>query len=95
LVYNIAPGKIRTTTILTTLEKDDGTYTTDMRCTTLHMLEHFAPDDREKSDNELHSEMRKKIQKSLDTADDKALTKEEIISFFFNLARKRLQERMA
>ena len=46
LVYKIASGKIRTTTRLTTLKKEDGTYTTDMRSTILHMLEQFAPDDR-------------------------------------------------
>jgi len=80
LVYKIASGKIRTTTRLSTLEKEDGTYTTDTRNTILHMLEHFAPDDREDSDNELHREIRKEIQKPLDTADDKAFTMEEIIA---------------
>jgi len=80
LVYKIASGKFRTTTRLTTLEKEDGTYTTDTRSTILHMLEHFAPDDREDRDNELHREFRKEIQKPLDPADDKAFTKEEIIA---------------
>jgi len=80
LVYKVASGKIRTTTRLTTLEKEDGKYTTDTRSTILHMLEHFAPDDREDSDNELHREIWKEIQKPLDTADDKAFTKEEIIA---------------
>ena len=80
LVYKIASVKIRTNTSLTTLEKEDGTYTTDTRSTILHMLEHFAPDDREKSYNELLREIRKEIQKPLDTADDKAFTKEEIIA---------------
>ena len=65
---------------MTTLEKEDGTYTTGMRCTTLHMLEHFAPDDTDDSDNELLREIRKEIQKPLNTADDKAFTKEEIIA---------------
>ena len=39
----------------------------------MHMLEHFAPDDTEDSDNEMHREIRKEIQKPLDTADDKLL----------------------
>ena len=51
IVYKIPSGKIRTSTRLTTLEKEDGTYTTDMRSTIMHMLEHFIPDDREDSDN--------------------------------------------
>jgi hypothetical protein len=81
-VYKIASKKIRTTTRLTTLKKEDGTYTTDTRSTILHMLEHFVPNDREDSDNELHREIRKEIQKPLDMADDKAFTKEEIIAIF-------------
>jgi retron-type reverse transcriptase len=44
----------------------------------MHMLEHFVPDDREDSDNELHRRIRKEIQEPTDTADDKLFTKEEI-----------------
>jgi hypothetical protein len=65
---------------LTTLEKEDGKYTTDTRSTIMHMLEHFVPDDREDSDNELHRKIRKEIQEPPDTADDKDFTKEEIIA---------------
>jgi len=46
-VYKIASGKIRITIRLTTLEKEDGTYTTDTKSTIMHMLENFVPDDRE------------------------------------------------
>ena len=45
LVYKIATGKIRI-------------YVTDTRSTTLHMFEHFAPDDREENANELHRGIR-------------------------------------
>ena len=65
---------------MTTLEKEEGTYTTDTRSTIMHMLENFVPDDREDRDNELHKKIRKEIQKPPDTADDKAFTKEEIIA---------------
>jgi len=65
-----------------------------MRSTILHMLEHFAPDDREDSDNQLHMEIRKEIQKALHTADDKAFTKEEIRAVLKNLAPKMLLESM-
>jgi hypothetical protein len=77
IVYKIASGKIRTSARLTTLEKEDGTYTTE-RSTITHMLEHFAPDDREDNDSELHRKIRKESQETPDTADDKAFTKEEI-----------------
>ena len=80
IVYKIAAGNIRTTTRLTTTEKKDGTYTTDMRSTTEHMFNHFVLDDREDSDNELHTKIKKEIQEPLDTADDKAFTKDEIIA---------------
>jgi len=79
-VYKIASSKIRTSTRLTTLEKEDGTYTTDARSTIMHMLEHFAPDDREDSDDELHRKIRKEIQEPIDTADVKPFTKEEVIA---------------
>jgi hypothetical protein len=79
-VYKIAAGKIRTTTRLTTLEEKDGTYTTDMRSTIMHMLDHFVLDDREDSGNELHRKIRKVIQEPPNMADDKAFTKEEIIA---------------
>ena len=44
------------------------------------MLEYFVPDDRKDSDKELHRKIRKEIQRPVDTADDKAFTKEEIIA---------------
>jgi hypothetical protein len=79
-VYKTASGIIRTSTRLTTLEKEEEPYNTDTRSTIMYMLEHFVPDDREDSDDELHRKIRKEIQKPLDTANDKAFTKEEIIA---------------
>jgi hypothetical protein len=61
IMYKIPSGKIRTSTTLTTLEKEDGTYTTDMRSTIMHMLEHFVPDNREDSDNELTENLGRKF----------------------------------
>jgi hypothetical protein len=80
IVYKIASGKIRTSNTLTTLEKEDGTFTTDTRSTMTYMLKHFAPDDGEESYNELHKKIRKEIQEPLNTADDKDFTKEEIVA---------------
>jgi hypothetical protein len=71
MVCKIASEKIRTSTKLTTLEKEDGKYTKDTRSTVIHMLKHFVPDDREGSDNELHRNIRKEIQEPPNTADDK------------------------
>ena len=79
-VYKIASGKIRTSTKLTTIEKNDGTYTTDMKTTLTHMLTHFAPDDRADSDNHYHKKVRKDCQDPTTTVDDKPFTQEEIIA---------------
>jgi hypothetical protein len=79
---------------LTTLEKEDGTYTTDTRSTIMHMPEHFGHYDREDNDNKLHGKIEKDVQKPPGTADDKAFTKEEIIANVKNSTRKGLLERM-
>jgi hypothetical protein len=79
MVYKTASGKTRTSTRLFTLEKEDGTYTTDTKITIMHMLEHFVNCDREDSDNELHRKIRKEIQEPIDRDIDKAFTNEEII----------------
>jgi len=42
------------------------------------MFEHFVPDDREGSDNELHRKIMKEILKPPDTADDKTFTKDDM-----------------
>ena len=78
-MYKIAFGKTRTSTRLTTIKKVDGMYTTDTRSTTKHMIEDFVPDDREDSDSELHAIIRKETQETLEMADDKEFTEEEII----------------
>jgi len=89
IVYKIAAGETRTTTRLTTLEKEDGTYTTDTKSTIIHMLEHFVPDDREDSDNELHRKIRKDVQEPPHTVDDKTFTKEEIIGNLKKIQREK------
>jgi hypothetical protein len=88
-VYKIASGKMRTSTRFSTLEKEDGTYATDTKSTIMHMPDHFVPDDREQSDNELHRKIRKEIQAPKDTANDKAFTKEEIIDNLKNFNSKK------
>jgi len=62
----------------------------------MQVHEHFVPDDREDSDNELHRKIRKEIQDPPDTIDDKVFTKEEILANLKKkkLTRKRLLERM-
>ena len=91
-MYKTAAGTNRTR--LTTLEEGDGSHTTNKRITVSHMLEHFVPDDREDSDNELQGKIRKEIQEPPDTAYDKAFTKEEITANLKKFNSERLLERM-
>jgi hypothetical protein len=72
IVYKIASEKITASTKLSTPEKGDVTYTTDMKSTIRHMSEHFVPDD---TDNKLHRKIGKEIQETTDTADNKAYKK--------------------
>ena len=46
----------------------------------MHMLEHSIPDDREDSENELHRKIGKGIQEPIETVDDKAFRKVEIVA---------------
>jgi hypothetical protein len=79
---------------LTTLEKGDGTHTTDMSSTIIHTLEHFVHDFRQDSDNEFRRRIRKEIQEPPDTADNRAFTMEEITATLKKFNSRRLLERM-
>ena len=80
VVFKIAAGKLRTSTRLTTLKKEDGTYTTDMDNTMRHMLEYFIPDDNEESDSELHKRIRREVKEPIYTDEDTPFTTEELIA---------------
>jgi hypothetical protein len=77
-VYKLAAGKRKNSTQLTTLRKPDGSLTADIRETLKHMLEHFAPEDTENDDTDLHKQARTQAQEPVDAADDKDFPLEEI-----------------
>ena len=78
VVYNLAAGKRNTTTQITTLQKPDGTLTTDTRETLRLMLDNFTPEDNERDDSDYHKQIRAQTRQPTTTADDREFTIEEI-----------------
>ena len=76
-MYNLAAGKSRNNTQITTLRKPDGSLNEDMRETLQPMLEHFKPEDKEEDDADHHKLARAHAREPADTADDKDFTVEE------------------
>ena len=77
-VYKIASGKIKPATKLTTLRRNDGTYTENLPNTIKHMIDHFVPEDDEATETHHHKEIRKQIKQPPNTEDDKEFTQQEI-----------------
>jgi hypothetical protein len=76
--YRLAAGKRKSTTQITTLRKPDGTFTEDLQATIKHMLDHFAPEDSQYEDTELHKKARTLAMEPIYTEDDKEFTTQEI-----------------
>lgn len=79
-VYKIAAGKLKKHNSLTTLQKEDGTYTADNLSTLKYMLESFVPEDSEHDDTERHKELRRLSAELMDTPDDMEFTTAEILA---------------
>ena len=91
--YRLAAGKRRSTTQITTLRKPDGTLTVDLQETLQHMLEHFAPEDDQHDDSDLHKQARTLSKEPINTEDDKEFTAEEIRNAVVSLRRKKAPEK--
>ena len=76
--YKLATGKLKTNTLLTTLRKNDGTYTKDLSETINHMLDTFITADEERNDSEQQKQTREKTKEPPDTPNDKPFTIEEV-----------------
>jgi hypothetical protein len=62
VVYKLASGKIQSKTTLSTLESQNGTYTSDIVNTIEHMMEYFIPDDCESSDSAHQKHIRQEVE---------------------------------
>jgi len=76
--YKIAAGKTKRTTHITTLRLQDGSLTTNLQDTLLHIIQKFAPDDNKEDDTDTQSQIRTLTQKPLDTEDDEQFTVQEV-----------------
>ena len=76
--YKLAASKRKSTTLITTLRKPDGTLTEDLQETLKHMLDHFAPEDNQQDDTDYHKQARTLSMEPIDTEDDKEFTVQEI-----------------
>jgi len=93
--YRLAAGKRKSTTQITTLRKTDGTLTADLQETLKHMLEHFAPEDDQHDDSDLHKQARTLSMEQICTEDDKEFPAQEIRNTVASLGGKRHQEKTA
>jgi len=57
-IYKMAAGKTERATHITTLTLQDGSLTTNLQDTLLHMIQKFAPDDNQEDDTDTHSQIR-------------------------------------
>ena len=84
-VYRMASGKTRSTTLLTTLKKPDGSHTSTLKDTLQYMIDHFVPDDKETAENNYHKHVREINKVPLATEDDADFTQREIIHILENM----------
>ena len=93
-IYRIAAGRRKQAAQITTLRKKDGMLTTNLHGTLVHMLRNFTPEDNQ-NDTEYHKQLRALTQESIDTADDKEFTVQEIKNAVASMGNKKRQGKMA
>jgi hypothetical protein len=74
---------------MTTLRKPDGTLTEDLQETLKHMLKHFAPEDNQHDNSDLHKQARTLSMEPIYTEDDKEFTAQEIRNAVTSLEEKK------
>jgi len=77
-IYKMAAGKTIRATHITTLRLQDGSLTTNLQDTLLHMIQKVAPDNNQEDDTDTHSQIRTLTKKPLDTEDDEEFTVQEV-----------------
>jgi hypothetical protein len=77
-VYNLASNKTKRSQTLATLQKPDGSLTTDINETVKYMLEYLITKDEDDNDSHYHKIIRTLTERPIQTADDRQYTPEEI-----------------
>jgi ribonuclease HI len=88
-IYKLAANKTRGSQMLTTLKKQDGTITTNIEETAKMMAEHLIPKDEDKDDTDYHKQIRKQVKESIQTAEDREYTIEEVKNAIAELKHKK------
>jgi hypothetical protein len=88
-IYRIVAGRRKQAAQITTLRKQDGTLTTNLHGTLLHMLRNFTPEDNQNDVTEYHKQLRAQTQESIDTADDEEFTIQEIKNVVASMGNKK------
>ena len=78
IVYKLASGKIRHNLAMTTLQKEDGSTTTNIAETAQYMLDNLAPIDDIEEETDHHKAVRADIEEPIQTEDDREFTQTEI-----------------
>jgi hypothetical protein len=78
MVYKLATGKMRSSSILTTIRRPDGTVTSGLAETVNAMMDHFTPADHEITDSVYHKLIRAQNKTPVTTEDDKLFTTAEV-----------------
>jgi hypothetical protein len=73
---------------ITTLKLKDGTLTTNIQDTLLHMIQKFEPEDNQEEDAETHSQIRKMVNEAPDTQDDEEFTLQEVSNTIQSMGKK-------
>jgi len=87
--YKIAAGSRKQAAQITTLRKQDGTLTTNLHKTLMHMLQNFTPEDNQNDDTEYHKQLRAQTHESIDTANGKEFTVQEIKNAVASMGNKK------
>ena len=77
-VYKIASAKFRKPTAMTTLKKEDGSFTKDLQETMALMMQQFTPTDDTNEDNTYHRQVRKATEEPVHTRNEELFTTIEI-----------------
>ena len=78
VAYRLGKGKTKENCILATLKQPNGEYTTSIKSTLDHMLQHFAAMDDEANDKDEHKALRKLVLDPIETEDDEVFSCKEI-----------------
>jgi len=74
--YKLVSGKTRNTTMLTTLQKSDGSKTANIRQTMKFMTRQLIPEDSAHDDTEHHINIRRLTEQPIETTGDRDFTQD-------------------